>query len=83
LKAHGKKASQKFADIVNNESKGALKVELFGNGVLNQKNWQVMFEQTQSGSNAMAIESLTAFSSLVPELGAEFLQKENCRQRIL
>jgi len=59
----------KFAEVVNNANSG-LTVEVFGNGVLNQKNWQVMFEQTQSGSSAMCIESLTAFSSLVPEVGA-------------
>lgn len=70
LESPWNKASLKFAEIVNNESKGALKVEVFGNGVLNQKNWKVMFEQTQSGSNAIAIESLTALSSVVEETGA-------------
>jgi len=70
LESPWQKASLKFAEVINNDPDSGMNVEVFGNGVLNQKNWQVMFEQTQSGSNAIAIESLTAFSSIVEEVGA-------------
>lgn len=61
-------ASKKFVDIVNKESNGKYAAQTYPNGVLVQKNWKIMFEMTQSGSNQIAIESITALSSLVPEL---------------
>jgi TRAP-type transport system periplasmic protein len=62
------KASLKFAEIINNESKGKFKVSTFPNGVLVQKNWQIMLEMTQAGSNQIGIESVTALASIVPEM---------------
>ncbi|HUL01510.1 MAG TPA: TRAP transporter substrate-binding protein [Nitrospirota bacterium] len=62
------KASLKFAEIINNGSNGKYKVSTFPNGVLVQKNWQIMIEMTQAGSNQIGVESITAFSSIVPEM---------------
>ena len=59
-----------MAAMINKESNGKFNVEVFGNGVLNQKNWKIMFEQTQAGSNTIAIESVTALGSIVNELSA-------------
>ncbi len=61
-------ASKAFADTVNADSKTST-VESFPNGTLCQKNWKVMFEMIQSGSINLGIESITALSSLVPEIG--------------
>lgn len=69
LESPWQKGAIVMADMINKETKGKYNVELFGNGVLNQKNWKIMFEQTQAGSNTIAIESVTALASIVPELG--------------
>ena len=69
LESPWQKGALVMADTINKEAKGKFKVDVFGNGVLNQKNWRVMFEQTQAGSNGIAIESVTALASIVPELG--------------
>lgn len=69
LESPWQKGAIVMADTINKEANGKFKVELFGNGVLNQKNWRIMFEQTQAGANTIAIESVTALASLVPELG--------------
>ena len=69
LESPWNKGAVAIADMINKEAKGKYKVDVFGNGVLNQKNWRVMFEQTQAGSNTIAIESVTALASIVPELG--------------
>lgn len=69
LESPWQKGAIVMADTINKEAKGKFKVDVFGNGVLNQKNWRVMFEQTQAGSNTIAIESVTALASIVPELG--------------
>jgi TRAP-type transport system periplasmic protein len=62
------KASLRFAEIINTGSNGKFKVSTFPNGVLVQKNWQIMLEMTQAGTNQVGIESITALSSIVPEL---------------
>ena len=69
LESPWQKGALVMADTINKEAKGKFKVDVFGNGVLNQKNWRVMFEQTQAGTNGIAIESVTALASIVPELG--------------
>ena len=69
LESPYQKGALAMADMINKESNGKFKVEVFGNGVLVQKNWRIMFEQTQAGSNGIAIESVTALASIVPELG--------------
>ena len=70
LQSPWEKGSQVMAGIINKEGNGRFKAEVFGNGVLNQKNWKIMFEQTQAGSNVIAIESATALSAVVPEIFA-------------
>ncbi|MEO8410355.1 MAG: TRAP transporter substrate-binding protein [Propionivibrio sp.] len=69
LQSPYQKGAVVMADTINKEAGDKFKVEVFGNGVLNQKNWRIMFEQTQAGANTIAIESVTALASIVPELG--------------
>jgi TRAP-type C4-dicarboxylate transport system substrate-binding protein len=64
------KASLIFADHINSRLGDRYKVEVFGNGVLCQRNWKVMFEMTQNNESQMGIESATTLGSLVPEIGA-------------
>jgi tripartite ATP-independent transporter DctP family solute receptor len=64
------KASLKFAEMVNSKTNGRYNVEVFGNGVLCQRNWKIMLEMTQAGSSQIGIESVTALGSIVPEIGA-------------
>jgi len=61
------KGSEKMVEILKNAGFDA---EVFGNGVLCQNDWKLMFEQTQSGSNDIAIESATSLTSIVPEVFA-------------
>ena len=68
LESPWQKASLKFADMVNTKSNGALKAEVFGNGVLFQRNWQVLLEMCQSGATQIGVESITALGSKVEEL---------------
>ena len=68
LESPWQKASVKFADVVNTKSNGAIKVDVFGNGVLFQRNWQVLLEMCQSGATQIGIESVTALGSKVEEL---------------
>jgi len=70
LESPWQKASVQFADYVNSRTGGRYNVEVFGNGVLCQRNWKIMFEMTQSGSSQVGIESVTALASIVPEIGA-------------
>jgi len=70
LESPWQKASLSFADIVNKDTAGRFKVEVFGNGVLFQRNWKVLLEMTQSGSSQIGIESVTALAAIVPELSA-------------
>jgi len=70
LESPWQKASLSFADIINKESNGRFKAEVFGNGVLFQRNWKVLLEMTQSGSSQIGIESVTALAAIVPELSA-------------
>lgn len=69
LESPWQKASLKFAEIVNAKTGGRYKVEVFGNGVLFQRNWRIMLEMTQAGSSQIGIESITALASIVPEIG--------------
>lgn len=69
LESPWQKASLKLADAFNAKS-GAYKVEVFGNGVLHQRKWEVMLEMVQSGALQMGIESVTALGSQVAEIGA-------------
>lgn len=69
LESPWQKASLQFADYINANSDGRYNVEVFGNGVLCQRNWKIMFEMTQSESSHVGIESVTALSSIVPESG--------------
>lgn len=70
LESPWQKASLNFADIVNKGTGGRYNVEVFGNGVLCQRNWKIMLEMTQAGSSQIGIESVTALASIVPEIGA-------------
>lgn len=73
LESPWQKASLKFAEIINSKSAGKFNVEVFGNGVLFQRNWQVLLEMTQSGATQIGIESVTALGSKVPEIAAQGL----------
>ncbi len=64
------RSSLAFADFINSRVGERYKVEVFGNGVLCQRNWKVMFEMTQNDESQMGIESATTLGSLVPEIGA-------------
>ena len=68
LESPWQKASLKFAEIVNSKGAGKFNVEVFGNGVLFQRNWQVLLEMTQSGATQIGIESITALGSKVEEI---------------
>jgi TRAP-type transport system periplasmic protein len=70
LESPWQKASVKFAEVVNGKSGGKFNAEVFGNGVLFQRNWQVLLEMTQSGANHIGIEAVSALSTKVPELSA-------------
>lgn len=70
LESPWQKASEEFSKLVNDGTEGRYTVEVFGNGVLCQKNWKIMIEMVQSGSSQMGIESTTALASIVPEIGA-------------
>ncbi len=70
LESPWQKASLQFADLVNGKTGGRYNVEVFGNGVLCQRNWKIMLEMTQAGSSQIGIESVTALASIVPEIGA-------------
>lgn len=70
LESPWQKASLKFAEIVNSKTNGRYNVEVFGNGVLFQRNWKIMLEMTQAGSSQIGIESITALASIIPEIGA-------------
>ncbi len=70
LESPWNKASLAFADYVNGKLGDKYKVEVFGNGVLCQRNWKVMFEMTQANDSQMGLESATTLGSLVPEIGA-------------
>lgn len=70
LESPWNKASLAFADYINGRLGNSYKVEVFGNGVLCQRNWKVMFEMTQANDSQMGIESATTLGSLVPEIGA-------------
>jgi TRAP-type C4-dicarboxylate transport system substrate-binding protein len=70
LESPWQKASLKFADYVNGKTGGRYNVEVFGNGVLCQRNWKIMLEMTQAGTSQIGIESVTALASIVPEIGA-------------
>lgn len=62
------KGSVAMAERLN--SSGLFNAEVFGGGVLSQNSWSVMFEQTQTGSNEIAVESATALSAIVDEVFA-------------
>ncbi len=62
------KASVAMADFLN--ASDFFQADVFGSGVLSQNNWAVMFDQTQTGSNEIAVESATALSSIVDEVFA-------------
>ncbi|MDR1536218.1 MAG: TRAP transporter substrate-binding protein [Planctomycetota bacterium] len=72
LESPWNRASLLFADFINNHKElgGRYKVEVFGNGVLCQRNWKVMFEMTQANDSQIGIESATTLGSLVSEIGA-------------
>ncbi len=70
LESPWNKASLAFADHVNGKLGDKYKVEVFGNGVLCQRNWKVMFEMTQNNESQIGLESATTLGSLVPEIGA-------------
>ena len=72
LESPWNRAALIFADFINNHKDlgGRYKVEVFGNGVLCQRNWKVMFEMTQANDSQIGIESATTLGSLVPEIGA-------------
>ncbi|MCC8190620.1 MAG: hypothetical protein LIP77_08305, partial [Planctomycetes bacterium] len=59
-----------FADYINEKIGDRYKVEVFGNGVLCQRNWKIMFEMTQDNESQIGLESATTLGSLVAEIGA-------------
>jgi len=56
--------------MLDERSDGRIQVKIFPNGILSQRNWKVMLEQTQKGSSQMMIESSIPFATLIPELFA-------------
>lgn len=56
--------------VVEERSNGRIKVKIYPNGILCQRNWKLMIEQTQKGSSQMMLESSIAFATIVPELFA-------------
>ncbi|HTZ41560.1 MAG TPA: TRAP transporter substrate-binding protein [Syntrophales bacterium] len=64
------KACLSFAEIINSKSGGKFNAEVFGNGVLFQRNWQLLLEMTQSGANQIGVEAVSALGSKVPEISA-------------
>ena len=70
LESPWNKASLIFAQHINDKLDGKYKVDVFGNGVLCQRNWKVMFEMTQNNESQIGLESATTLGSLVPEIGA-------------
>ena len=50
------------------EATGMFNVDVYANGALCQNDWNVLFDQTMTGSCDIAIESATSLSSLVPEM---------------
>lgn len=54
--------------VLDERSNGRIKVKIYPYGVLSQRNWKVMLEQTQKGSTQMMIESSIPFATLIPEL---------------
>jgi len=52
------------------EESGLFDVSVYANGALCQNDWNVLFDQTMTGSCDVAIESATALSALVPEMFA-------------
>ncbi|MCL1999797.1 MAG: TRAP transporter substrate-binding protein [Planctomycetes bacterium] len=70
LESPWNRAALIFADHVNGKLGDKYRVEVFGNGVLCQRNWRVMFEMTQANDSQIGLESATTLGSLVPEIGA-------------
>jgi C4-dicarboxylate-binding protein DctP len=56
--------------VLDERSNGRIKVKIYPYGILSQRNWKVMLEQTQKGSTQMMIESSIPFATLIPELFA-------------
>lgn len=57
-----------MVEIVNATAGSDYKLELYGNGVLCQKDPDIMMEMLQSGAGQLCLESLTTLVSIVPEL---------------
>ena len=70
LESPWQQASLEFAKHINDKLGDKYKVEVFGNGVLCQRNWTVMFEMTQNNESQIGLESATTLGSLVPAIGA-------------
>jgi len=56
--------------VLDERSNGRIQVKIFPNGILSQRNWKVMLEQTQKGSTQMMVESSIPFATLISELFA-------------
>lgn len=56
--------------VLDERSNGRIKVKIYPYGILSQRNWKIMLEQTQKGSTQMMIESSIPFATLIPELFA-------------
>ena len=69
LESPWQKGSLALAEYANSKSDN-LEVEVFGNGVLCQRNWEIMLEMIQVGSTEAGLESVTALGSIVPELSS-------------
>lgn len=68
LESSWQESAEAMAASINEDS--GIKVNVFGNGTLVQKNWNIMLEMIQTGSTNMGIESATALGSIVPEISA-------------
>ncbi len=64
------KASLKFADTVKSRGGGRFNVEIFGNGVLSQRNWQVLFDSTQSTAGQIGIENISELGARMSRISA-------------
>ena len=70
LESPWQQASLEFAKHINDKLGDKYNVDVFGNGVLCQRNWTVMFEMTQNNESQIGLESATTLGSLVPAIGA-------------
>jgi len=56
--------NQRLSELTN----GEYKLQIFPNGVLCERNWKIMLDQTQTNVTQIMVESSIPFATIVPEL---------------